>query len=151
MLSPMRSHHRRTVLFGLGATATALLTGCATPERDDSVPAGSLGFKNRHRLPHTLGVELTDTAGPDQGQRTIESTVSLRPGEEVFVPSVFTEETTYTLSFTVDGDPPEREDTRTMEFEPYGKDDSWVSLVVEDTGAFSWYDVSTRSDGGYEV
>jgi|GEM_PF-4232217 len=145
----MSPYHRRTVLFGLGATATALLTGCATPERDESIPVGSLGFKNRHRLPHTLGVERTNTADPEQ--QTVESTVSLRPGEAVFVPSVFTEETTYTLSFTVDGGPPEREGTRTMAFEPYGKDDSWVSLVVEDTGAFAWYDVSTRSDGGYEV
>ncbi|GAA0651011.1 hypothetical protein [Salarchaeum japonicum] len=147
----MRLPTRRALLTALGAGAAGALAGCQTATDSREPPVGSLGFKNRHRLPHTLGVELTDTAGSDQGRQPVESTVSLRPGEAVFVPSVFTEETTYTLSFTVDGDPPEREDARTMAFEPYGKDDSWVSLVVEDTGAFSWYDVSTRADGGYDL
>lgn len=142
---------RRAFLTGFGTGTVAALAGCQTTTTAPVTPVGSLGFWNRHRLPHALGVELTDTADPvDPGQRTVESTVSLRPGEQVFVPSVFTAETTYVLAFTIDGEPPENEETRTMRFDPFGDDDSWVSLRVEDTGEFSWYDVSTGSDGGYD-
>lgn len=113
---------RRTLLAALGTAGITTLAGCSGLF-DDEPPAGSLRLENRHNLPHTVRMNVTDvgsdgvrtddgynvrgdvTVQPDQ--RRLRTSISVAPDEIKTFEAIFTEPVTYLVKFTVDGVVPE--------------------------------------------
>lgn len=136
------SFSRRQVLAGsLGLLGS--LAGCSSNRQPESeIPVGSLGFANAHSLPHTLGIHVTGVRVQESGpmetpDNGLSSMLSLRSGEQHLVPSVLTDHVEYELSFTFDGESPS-EPVATTTYSPDEPGDTFLSLVVEQSGAFSW-------------
>ena len=148
-MTDIPSFSRRRVLTGsLGVLGS--LAGCSSNEQAESeIPVGSLGFANAHSLPHTLGIHVTGVRARDSGpmetpDNGLSSMLSLRSGEQHLVPSVLTDHVEYELSFTFDGESPS-EPVATTTYSPDGPPDTFLSLVVEQSGAFSWEKTSVTT------
>jgi hypothetical protein len=146
----MPSITRRSLLGLAGAGTTVALAGCGLLAGGEDFPtAGSLGFANLDDLPHTLGVRVVDAPetyrvdGRERGvplpQRRLQTSVTLRPGETLLYPNVFTEPVEYEVEITADGGPPRREDAGTVTFDPQLRGDGrYLSVETDESGETAW-------------
>ncbi|WP_157526167.1 hypothetical protein [Halorientalis sp. IM1011] len=131
----------------VGCGVCAGLSGCPEIRTSDQPnesavgSAGSLGFANLHELPHTIGVEVIETSDPvPESQRTLSSSVSLKPDDRLLIPDVFTESVTYSLQLTLDGTAPDEGGTPT--FNPFATTPTFLSLFVDRSGTLVWNEVA---------
>lgn len=142
---------RRALLRYTGLDVTVSLAGCGLRSESDVFPsAGSLGFANLDDLPHTLGIRVVDTPetyqtddGDERGvllpQRRRHASVSLRPGDTVLYPDVFTEPIKYEVRITVDGAPLRPPDAETVSFDPQaGEAGQYLSVETGEAGETTW-------------
>ncbi|WP_254543633.1 hypothetical protein [Halomarina pelagica] len=154
----MPSTTRRSLLGAIGTVTVGSLAGCSTPRLGrDGPPSGSLGFANLDRLPHTLGVHVIDAPetytvdgdlrGVPPAQRSLRSSVSLRPDETLLVPEAFTEAVQYHVGFTVDGRPPEHAEE--VSFNPYRDGGTYLYLRVDEGGDATWVISAAGTSGPF--
>lgn len=163
-LERMPSANRRLLLASLGSVAVGSLAGCAGVTSDEP-PAGSLRFENEHELPHVIAMRVADVgSGPGNGpgavvgrpsvipaQRNLSASASVEPGESKTYERVFTESVWYAVQFTVDGRKP-HDNTGATAFHPApsnGKDGTFLSGKIHDSGEFSWVVSSTENEGSF--
>lgn len=145
----MISINRRTLCKTIGTLTTISISGCSAMQNENDSPSvGSLGFANNDRLPHTLGVQVInvpekysvegETKGVPTSQQNLHTSISLRSGEKIVIPNVFTESVAYKLQFTIDGHTPE--DAKEVMFNPYRNgEEFYVSIEANDGGSAAWH------------
>ena len=158
----MPSLSRRSLLKAVGITGTSIsVAGCSEIGSTDSAedpPAGSLTFRNRHSVPHEIGLEVLDvgteigervdghdtvTGTPDAvvPQRDLTATAVLEPGQTRTYESVFETEVWYDIRFTLDDEYPGEDLARTV-FKPVRPNADTTGRMltgrVLDGGEFSW-------------
>lgn len=158
----MPSITRRTLLGLAGVGTTVALAGCGLQSSGEDFPtAGSLGFANLDDLPHTLGVRVVDAPetyrvdGQERGvprpQRRLRTSVSLRPGETLLYPNVFTEPVAYEVEITADGGPPRREDAGAVMFAPRSRGDGrYLSVETDESGETAWFVTAAGTSNHYD-
>ena len=158
----MPSLDRRSFLKTVGTMGIGLsVAGCSgigSTDPGDAPPPGSLSFRNRHSVPHEIGLEVLDvgttigeredghdtvTGTPDVGvpQRDLTATAVIEPGQTRTYESVFETEVWYDVRFTLDGTYPGEDSARTV-FKPVRPNADTTGRVlagrVSQGGEFSW-------------
>lgn len=160
---------RRTFLAAVGTAASTALAGCSTlTDGSDDPPAGSLQFENRHSVPHSIHLTVTDVGaapGPAPGEvqgepdppvraslRSLTATGTVAPDETELYERVFTAPVWYAVRFRLDGERLE-DGAGEVVFGPAPDDEnrgSYLGAEVSETGEFSWVVTSTGNPGPFE-
>lgn len=102
--------NRREFVKTVGSlTGTGILAGCTAPNSTtdtDMLDPGTLLVENRHSLPHTIRLTVSD--GPDEAwavQNALRTTVYLEPDEKKTYSDYLSREGRYTIDAQIDGRP----------------------------------------------